>query len=117
MKRFLVLFLLLALPVMAGDEVESNTAAATTVSQTITFTDPATAVVVCSQGANVAYYRLFTDYTSPAVATSADVRLPAGSAIAPYCHSYSFDKSLSGTGYQHISVVSAGTTTVDIVSQ
>lgn len=103
----------------AETEVTIQTASVTTTSQPVTFTSVRQAVVLCSQGTDLTYYKLFSDATTSVdAATSADVPLPAGTAAAPYCHSYSFDGTMSGTGYLHITIIAdSGTATVDIVSQ
>lgn len=103
----------------AETEVTTQTALVTTTSQPVTFTSVRQAVVLCSQGTDLTYYKLFSDAAiSTPAATSADVPLPAGTAAAPYCHSYSFDGTMSGTGYLHVTIIAdAGTATVNIISQ
>jgi len=119
--RYLAVLLMLAAgAAFTLDEVNHTAASVTTTSQMVSLGASSKAVALCSQGADLTYYRLFTDAGIPAVATSGDIPLPAGTATAPYCHSYGFDSSsaLSGTGYLVVAIIAdSSTATVDITSQ
>jgi len=118
--RYLVLLLaLVAVGAWSAEtEVKLQTASVTTASQPVTFSSVRTAVALCSQGTDLTYYRLWTDASVPVAATNTDIPLPAGTATAPYCHTYTFDKTMNGTGYLHVTIIAdSGTATVDITSQ
>jgi len=115
-----VLLMLTASAAFALDEVNHTAASVTTTSQMVSLGASSKSVALCSQGTDLTYYRIFTDFGTAAVATSGDIPLPAGTATAPVCHSYTFDSSsaLSGTGYMVVAILAdSGTATVNIISQ
>jgi hypothetical protein len=89
MRRAILLAAVLALASVAQGEVHFNSLSVTATSQTLFFAAPRSGVMLCSYGANIAYYRIFEENDTPAAATTANIPIPAGSATAPVCKSYS----------------------------
>ena len=92
---------------------------ATTTSQTATFPTPCTSVCLCNQGTDTVYFRLFTNTAPTAAATSANTRLPPGTADDPYCICFTHeDSSETGSGYLHTAIIAdSGTATVDVTAK
>jgi len=54
---------------------------ATDTSSTTTFSTPRQSVLICNDGANPAFFRLFNEYDTPAAATAASSSIPVGACI------------------------------------
>lgn len=79
MRRILVLVLGLALVAgMGWAETKFNSVAVTDVSATVTFTTPRAGVLICNEGANIVYFRLFNENDTSAAATTAYSRIASG---------------------------------------
>lgn len=91
----------------------------TATSQTYTFPRNAvSAVKLCSYGANIAYYRIFSGSDTVGASTTSYAPLPAGTATAPICVSYTRTDTVSGY-YKAVSAVctTAETATVTVEFQ
>lgn len=108
MKKILTaLALVLALVVPAHGEVRFKSLSVTDTSQTYVFPVASASVLICNYGANISYHRLFTENDTVGAATSAYTPIPAGSATAPVCKSYS--KTDSQSAYFKALSIIAGT--------
>jgi hypothetical protein len=97
-------------------ETQYQSISATATSQTVGLRRQSASVMVCNLGANEAYFRLFDGNDEPAAATTANILLPAGTAAAPVCMSYS--KSATAPGfYAAIAVVCDTAETATVVLQ
>ncbi len=115
MKKTLWAALLLALAAGAWSETQYQSISATATSQTVGLRRQSASLLICNQGANEAYFRLFDGNDITAAATTSSILLPAGTAAAPVC--LSFSKSATAPGfYSSVSVVcdTAETATVTL---
>ncbi len=111
MKRIAALALGLALVCgMVGTEPAYVAVSATNVSQTITFAKASATVLLCNDGAGIAYYRLFNEIETSAAATNANASLPVSACI-------SHSKGPTEAAYwKWASIISASTSTVRVYS-
>jgi len=111
-KAILALAIVLALVTTAWAETSFVTATAGA-TQTLTFTTPRAAVVICNAAASagVMYFRLFNENDTPAAATAAHSPVAIGACIG-------FSKPPSSPAfYKAISLYSASSATVNIYSE
>ena len=117
MRRAIMLALGLAL--LAGAlwaETQYQSISVTATSQTVALKRQSASVMVCNLGANEAYFRLFDGNDITAAATTSNILIPAGSAAAPICMSYS--KSATAPGfYAAISIICDAAETATVVVQ
>jgi hypothetical protein len=117
-KRLLAVALgfgLLTLPAIA--EVSYNTLSVSDTSATAVFPTPRQDLLICNYGDADVHYRLFFETDTPAVATTGNILLVAGTSTAPLCKSYSKAQT-APSFYKAISIVTAtGTATVTVESQ
>lgn len=96
MKRILMALALVAALVSVGStEVRFKSLSVTDASQTYQFPVATASVLICNYGAAISYHRLFTENDTVGAATTAYTPIPAGSATAPVCKSYSKTDSQS----------------------
>lgn len=118
MRRLFVLLGLLALAVQTSAELPFKALSVTDTSQTYYLPRPQEVVGLCNLGANEAYYRLFWDGETPAVATTAYSVLPAGTAGNPFCIGIGTAKT-QPSPWRAVSIICAGaeTATVHVQSE
>jgi len=118
LRTFLLALGLAFLAIQAPAETKFNEISATATSSTITFSTPRANVMICSIGANKAYFRLFDGLNTPAAATTASSPLVAGTATAPVCISFGGKPDTQPAYYSAISVVcdTAETATIWVYS-
>lgn len=115
MKR-IAFSLALTLALLVGTawaETSFVSVSVTATSATTTFSTPRQTVLICNDGANVAFFRLFHEYDTPAAATTSSSKLPVGACVT-------FGKpQTSPAYYRWISLVctSAETATVRVYSE
>lgn len=118
-KRLAVLLLaVLALAAPGHAELGFKALSVTATSQTFMLPVASADVVLCSIGANEAYFRVFWEGETPAAATTAYAPLPAGTAAAPAC--FSIPKSQTSPNFtKYISIIcdTAETATVHVFYQ
>lgn len=91
-------------------EPQYNAVSATVTSQTITFIKPAYSVVLCNDGAGIAYFRLFNETETPAAAAATHAAIPVGTCIE-------FTKGPTDAAYYRwAAILSASTSTVRVYS-
>lgn len=117
-KRILMLACGLAVGGTVVGEVAFKSLSVTATSQTYTFPTPRAGIMLCNYGANASYYRIFDENDTPAAATTSYALLPAGSATAPVCKSFS-KAPTQGAYFRAISIVcdTAQTATVQVESE
>ena len=89
MRRILLLAAVMALAVTTRGEITFQSLSVTATSQTYFLPTPRAGLLLCNVGANEVYYRIFDENDTPAAATASFAVLPAGSAAAPICKSFS----------------------------
>lgn len=125
MRRTILLALGLAfLAIPASAETKFNEISATATSSTTTFSTPRANVMICSIGANKAYFRLFDGLNTPAAASTTTTGntpsspIVAGTATNPVCISFGGKPDTQPAYYSAISVVcdTAETATIWVYS-
>lgn len=123
MRRLLFILLGAAVvlsPVWVTGETGFTNVSVTATSGTTTFTTAQSTVMLCSYGANDAFFRLFTTEDTAAAATTAQTKLVAGSATDPKCMSFTHNpRTQKGLGWGAVSLICAAaeTATVHLITE